>query len=75
MTIAILKIIAVVVILVAMLVILLGIGHLSSGSFNTDSSDIDQLRKDVESKRDVVSNKNMFHEFVGGNKSGFRNRF
>lgn len=66
MTLTILKIIAVVVILVAMLVILLGIGHMTSGNFETNREDIDELRHDVESKRDVVSNKNIFHEFVEG---------
>lgn len=68
MTIMILKIVAVAVILAAMLIIILGIGHLLIGSFNTDRDDINQLRHDVESKHDVVSGKNMFHDLVSGDR-------
>lgn len=68
MVITIIKIISVIVILAAMFIILLDIGHLTTGSFNTDREDIDQLREDVENKRDVVSNKNTFHDLVAGNK-------
>lgn len=68
MTITILKIVAVAVILAAMLIIILGIGHLLTGSFNTDRDDINQLRHDVESKHDVVSGKNMFHDLVSGGR-------
>lgn len=66
MTITIIKIIAVVVILAAMLVILMGIGHLYSGNFNTDMGEMDQFRKDVENKEDVVSSSSAFHQFLAG---------
>lgn len=66
MTITIIKIIAVVVILAAMLVILMGIGHLYSGNFNTDMGEMDQFRKDVENKEDVVSRASAFHQFLVG---------
>ena len=66
MTIIILKFIAVVVILAAMLMILLGIGHLFSGNFHSDSEETEKLRQDVENNEDVVSPRSLFYEFLGG---------
>lgn len=75
MTIIILKFIAVVVILAAMLMILLGIGHLFSGNFHSDSEDAEKLRQDVENNTDVVSPRSLFYEFLKGennkNAGGF----
>lgn len=59
------KIILVVVLLVAMVMVLLGIGHLFSGNFNTVQNDIDELRREVRERDEVISAKNSFHAFLG----------
>lgn len=59
------KIILVVVLLVAMVMVLLGIGHLFSGNFNTGQNEIDELRREVLERDEVISPKNSFHDFVG----------
>lgn len=69
MTLTILKIIAVVVILAAMFVILIGIGHLLSGKFDTNAAEIDELRKDVEQRSSVISDNNSFHDFLAKSDS------
>lgn len=60
----ILKLIFVILLLVAMVVILLGIGHLSNGRFETDHTDIDKLREEVDNSDQVISRRNMFYEFL-----------
>lgn len=74
MIITIIKIIAVVVILAAMLVILMGIGHLYSGNFDTDKKEVDQLREDVKNKEDVVSKESAFHVLITNRAAGKRYR-
>lgn len=71
---AILKIILVVMLLLAMVVLLLGIGHLSNGRFETDASDIDKLRDDVDNREDVISKRSIFHEFLEGTRKKKLNR-
>jgi hypothetical protein len=71
---AILKIILVVMLLLAMVVLLLGIGHLSNGRFETDASDIDKLRDDVDNREDVISKRSIFHEFLEGTRKEKLNR-
>ncbi len=60
--------------LLAMVVILLGIGHLSSGQFDTDSSDIAKLRDDVDNREDVISKGSSFHEFLSGTRQKLHKR-
>ncbi len=64
----ILKIILVVMLMLAMVVILLGIGQLSSGRFDTDTSDIDKLRDEVDNREEVISRRSIFHEFLAGTR-------
>ena len=71
---AIMKIILVVMLMLAMVVILLGIGHLSNGSFDTDASDIDKLRDEVDNREEVISKRSIFHEFLEGTRKEKRNR-
>ena len=52
---AILKIILVVILMFAMVMLLLGIGHFSSGQFDTDGTDIAKLKEEVDSKEEVIS--------------------
>lgn len=71
---AILKIILVVMLLLAMVVILLGIGHLTNGRFDTDASDIDKLRDEVDNREEVISKRSIFHEFLEGTRKEKLNR-
>lgn len=50
--------------MVAMTVILLGIGHLTSGSFQSDNSDLDAFRREVWDKDDVIGQASVFRSFV-----------
>lgn len=52
-----------------MVVILLGIGHLSSGRFGTTADDVDKLRREVDSSEEVISRRNAFHEFLPASKT------
>ena len=63
---AILKIILVVILMFAMVMLLLGIGHFSSGQFDTDGTDIAKLKEEVDSKEEVISKRSVFHEFLSG---------
>ena len=65
----ILKLILVIMLLVAMVVILLGIGHLGSGRFETTAEDVDKLRHEVDSSEEVISRRNAFHEFLPASKT------
>ncbi len=64
LTLSILKIIAVVMILAAMIVILLGISHLFSGNFTSDSEDSVKLKEEIKNEDTVISERNIFHEFL-----------
>lgn len=64
MVISILQAVIVIVILAVMIVILIGINHMSNGDFTTEESDIEQLRKDVNENDDVITDQNMFTELV-----------
>ncbi len=63
-TISILKIILVVVIIGAMTLILLGISHLFSGSFNSDEYEAAKMRKDLLDKEDVVTRRGIFGQLL-----------
>ena len=58
--------IAVLVILAVMVMILLGIGHIFSGDFQTVEEDMDKLRHDVDRRQDVITNRSMFSSLVEG---------
>lgn len=58
--------IAVLVILAVMVMILLGIGHIFSGDFQTEEEDMDKLRHDVDRRHDVITNRSMFSSLVEG---------
>lgn len=59
-----LQVVAVIVILGVMVLILLGISHIFSGSFNTDQNDEAALRQDLEDKPDVITEENVFHQLL-----------
>lgn len=54
------------VILVAMVLILLGINYLFSGNLHSDEKETDTFRKEVEHDENVMSKKNVFHQFIDG---------
>lgn len=64
MTITILKAVLVIVILGVMVLMLLGINHIFSGSFDAKSEDADELRRDLEDNVDVISQQNLLSELV-----------
>lgn len=63
-TISILKVIAVVVILLCMIILLLGIGHLFTGNFHTDDEEVRDLRHDIRHKENVIGDGNAFRPLV-----------
>lgn len=67
-TISVLKVIAVVVILLAMIILLLGIGHLFSGNFHTDVEDVKDLRAEISRKEDVIGEGSVFRNLVDGSR-------
>lgn len=69
MAMSILQVVAVIVILGVMVLILLGISHIFSGSFNTDQSDEAALRQDLEDKPDVITEENVFHQLLREDQS------
>lgn len=68
MTISIIKAILIIVILAVMVMVLLGINHLFAGNFRADRDDAEQLREDVETKNDVITDNNVFHELVNASE-------
>ncbi len=64
LTITILKILAVILILAAMIVILLGINHLFSGNFNSTPEDSKKLKEEIRHEDTVISDRNVFHNFI-----------
>lgn len=62
---AILKVILVVLLLASMVLILLSIGHLSMGTFHHDPDSLDDLRREVDEKEDVIGKGNIFRSLVG----------
>ncbi len=63
--IAIVKFMLVLIILVAMVMILLGINRLFTGSLQTEEEETNQLRNDVNDKDDVLTSQNVFRKFLG----------
>ncbi|MBD5288455.1 MAG: hypothetical protein HDS28_05200 [Bacteroides sp.] len=61
----ILKGMLVLIILVAMVMILLGINQLFTGNFHTEEEEINQLRKDIDEKDDVITSQSLFRKFLG----------
>lgn len=68
MTIPILKALLVIVILAVMVLILLGINHIFSGNFDVAREDEESLRRDLEEKEDVITEKSVFSELLRRNK-------
>lgn len=69
MVMSMLQVVAVIVILGVMVLILLGISHIFSGSFNTDQTDEATLRQDLEDKPDVITEESVFHQLLREEKS------
>lgn len=64
MAIPILKALLVVVILGVMILLLLSINHIFSGSFSMEDSEVDNLRQELEETDEVISNHGAFTELV-----------
>lgn len=64
MAIPILKALLVVVILGVMILLLLGINHIFSGSFSIEDTEVDNLRQELEETNEVISNNGAFTELV-----------
>ncbi len=56
--------VAVLVILAVMVMILLSIGHLFSGDFNTHEEDEQTLREEVDTRREVITGRSLFSNFM-----------
>lgn len=72
MTITILKAVLVIVILCVMIMLLLGISHLSAGSFGSDQSEIDDMRNDLDKSDDVITDQSVFRELVKARREAGR---
>lgn len=60
------KVILVILLLISMVVILLGIGHLNNASFHhNDDGEIDDFRREVDEKDDVIGSANVFRNLLG----------
>ena len=68
----ILKIILVVGLLMGMIVVLLSIGRLSSDSFLGEAGDMDDFRREVDEKEDVIGSSNIFRSLIGAPSRGSR---
>lgn len=56
------KIVAVVAMMAAMVMVLVGIRHIFSG--DSESADAERLRREVEKEEKVISTHNLFHQFL-----------
>lgn len=63
-----LKILAVVAILVAMVVILTGIGHLTRREGTSQMKNASELRKEITESNRVISTNSVFFSFLGRNQ-------
>ncbi|WP_438590625.1 hypothetical protein [Duncaniella muris] len=64
MIIPIIKALAVVLILAVMILILVSVNHYIGGSFNSQQSDVDELRDDLGTYKGVITDKNVLSELV-----------
>lgn len=64
MAISILQAVLVIVTLGVMILVLLGIHHFFSGSFESEDTDIEELRQDVDESEEVISDRNVFSDLV-----------
>lgn len=64
MVIPILKAVAVILILAVMILILVSVDHFLNGGFNSNQSDIDELRDEVDTHKGVITDRNIFGELV-----------
>lgn len=64
MAISILQAVLVIVTLGVMILVLLGIHHFFSGSFESEDTDIEELRQDVDESDEVISDRNVFSDLV-----------
>ena len=60
-----LQTVLVIIILAAMVMVLLGVGHLSTGHFHHDDQDLRDFREKVENDDDVITSESSFHSLVG----------
>lgn len=64
MVISILKVVLVIVTLAGMILLLIGMNHFFSGSFDITDSEIDDMRRDVDGSEDVITERSVFRELV-----------
>lgn len=60
----ILKIVAVVVLLLAMVLVLLGIGHLFNKETLAHDEDVSKLKREMKEREEVISRHSVFHSFL-----------
>ena len=70
MAISILQAVLVIVTLGVMILVLLGIHHFFSGSFESEDTDIEELRQDVDESDEVISDRNVFSDLVEVREQG-----
>ena len=63
--IALLKLLLVVLILIGMVMVLLGINHLSSGNLGSNEDDTAEFRKEVKEDEEVMGRHSAFRQFLG----------
>ena len=64
MTITILKAISIIIVLAVMVLILMSVNHLISGTFDSEPSDIKQMREDLEEDENVITDESVFKDLV-----------
>lgn len=64
MTLSILKIVLVLVLLAGMIILLVTVNHFFAGGFDSDNNDIDELRRNIKDKDEVISDQNVFRNLV-----------
>lgn len=72
MAIPIIKAVLVIIMLGLMIIILLGIHHFFSGSFETDNSEIDDMRVDIRESDEVITGHSVFSDLVKVRQSASR---
>lgn len=65
----ILKIVAMMVLLVAMIMVLLGIRHISNPAESATREETDALKREVQSEQNGISRHNLFRQFIFSNRN------
>lgn len=64
MTITILKALSIIIVLAVMVLILMSVNHLLSGSFDSKPDDIRQMREDLDEDEHVITGESVFNDLV-----------